>query len=187
MEYDSIWSWYNFDHHGPCCIRIRRSIKGYHVLCWYLNTMLLVVVVVLANLSCVVAATFVVVVGVCALHGIVLLLHVHTLAPDLVISIWLVDTVVFVVEMDFVDIVAETNFVSNSLVTMLDVCLDHLRYPMVAGGRLLGQVKNILPQVVVESTLICLMELGLVVGELEFSVVVQPPFGVLGMLCALQV
>ena len=105
--------------------------------------MLLVVVDVvgLTNVSFVVAATFVVVLVVCVLHGVVLLIHVHTLAPDLVISIGLVGTVVFVVEMGFVDVVAEIDFLSNILVMMLDVCLEHLRYPMVAGGRLLGRVE----------------------------------------------
>ena len=87
----------------------------------------------------------------------------------------------------FVNVVAETNFVSNRFVMMMDVCFKHLRYPMVAGGRLLGRVKNMPPHVFLKRTLIGLMELGLVIGELEFSVVEQPPLGVLRMLCALQV
>ena len=65
--------------------------------------MLLVVVdvVYLVNFEFIVAATFIVVLIVCVLHASVLLLNVHTLAPDLVISIGLVGTVVFVVGTGF--------------------------------------------------------------------------------------
>ena len=63
--------------------------------------MLLVVVISLVNFAFSVAATFVVVLIICVLHNVVLLLQVHVLAPDLVISIGLMGTVVFVVGTGF--------------------------------------------------------------------------------------
>ena len=189
----------NYDHRGPYRTRTRSSIGGYRVLCWYLNTMLLVAVIVgLANFSFVVVATLTVVVVVLVLHSAVLLIHICFLGPDLVVGIGLVGTVAFIVGTDVVAVVAETDFVSiyvvledytnvvsDRLEMVLGVCSDHSRYSLVACRRLLDQVKNMPPWIVVENTLIGSMEPDLVVRELEFDVVVQP-LGVLGMLYALK-
>ena len=178
----------------------KSSIVGHHVPCWYLNTMLLVAVIVgLANFACVVVATLTVVMVVLVLYSVVLLIHIFFLGPDLVVGIGLVGTVAFIVGTDFVAVVAETDFVgiyvvledytnvvSDRLEMVLGVCSDHSRYSLVACRRLLGQVKNMPPWIVVENTLIGSMEPDLVVRELEFDVVVQP-LGVLGMLYVLKV
>ena len=161
--------------------------------------LLVTVVVGLANFAFVVASTLVVVVVVRVLHGAVLLIRVRVLGPDLVVGIGLVGTVTFVVGTHFVAVVAETNFfgiyvvledytnvVSDRLEMVLGVCSDHSRYSLVACRRLLDQVKNMPPWIVVENTLIGSMEPDLVVRELEFDVVVQP-LGVLGMLYVLKV
>ena len=80
----------------------------------------------------------------------------------------------------------DTHVVSDRLVMALVICLDHSRYPLVAGGKLPGQVKNMVHWVVIENTQLGSMELGLVVRELGFDVVVWS-LGMPGLLCARKV